>query len=70
MAWIDYDDLTYSLLKNFKGILVLSIGNYEKHNSQKYLIELNKNYDLINHYNLNMPWNLNENIRIFKKKNT
>ena len=70
LAWIDYDDLTYSLLKNFKGILVLSIGNYEKHNSQKYLNELDEKYDLISHYKLNMPWDLNENIRIFKRKNT
>ena len=70
LAWIDYDDLTYSLLKNFKGILVLSIGNYEKHNSQKYLNELKENYDLIFHYKLIMPWNLTENIRIFKKKDS
>lgn len=69
LAWIDYDDLTYSLLKIFKGLLIVSIGNYENHNSKQYLNELNNNFDLIYHYEFIMPWNLIENIRIFKRKN-
>ena len=68
LAWIDYDNLTYSLLKNFNGSIVVSVGNYELHNSYQYLNELYKNYELIHHYRLTMPWNLIENIRIYKKK--
>ena len=67
LSWIDYDDLTTGLIKNFKGDFVLSIGNYKEGNSKKYLNELNKNYSLIRHFVLNMPWNLQENIKIFRR---
>ena len=58
LSWIDYDELTTNLLKNFKGNIILSIGNYEEGNSKNYLITLEQKYDLVNHFILNMPWNL------------
>ena len=68
LSWIDYDELTTNLLKNFKGDIILSIGNYEEGNSKNYLKNLNEKYDLIKHFVLIMPWNLQENIKIFKRK--
>ncbi len=68
LSWIDYDELTTNLLKNFKGDIILSFGNYDKSNSKNYLNELNKNYNLIQHYILIMPWGSKEHIKIFKKK--
>ena len=35
LAWIDYDNLTFNLLKHFKGNIILSIGNYEEGNSKQ-----------------------------------
>lgn len=67
LSWIDYDDLTTSLIQNFKGDFVLSVGNYKEGNSKKYLNVLNKDYILIRHFILNMPWNLQENIKIFRR---
>lgn len=69
LAWIDYDNLTYNLLKNFKGTVIVSVGNYEEGNSLNYLKELDNNYELIYHYKLNMPWNHIENLKIYVKKN-
>ena len=68
LSWIDYDELTTNLLKNFKGNIILSVGNHEEGNSKNYLITLEEKYDLVNHFILNMPWNLKEHIKIFKKK--
>ena len=68
LSWIDYDELTTNLLKNFKGDIILSFGNYDESNSKNYLNELNKNYILIEHYVLNMPWDSKEHIKIFKRK--
>lgn len=67
LSWVDYDNLTTSLIRNFKGDFVLSIGNYKEENSKQYLGELNKNYSLISHFVLNMPWGLQENIKIFRR---
>lgn len=69
LLWIDYDNLTTSLIKNFKGDYVLSIGNYKHENSRNYLNELNQNYSLIKHFILNMPWDLQEHIKIFCRNN-
>ena len=69
LAWTDYDDLTFSLLKNFKGKIILSIGNYEDGDSKKYLEELKNNFELLHHFQLKMPWDLIENIKIFKNMN-
>ena len=69
LSWIDYTgkELSYNLLKSFKGNLVISIGNYREINSKKYLDELKSNYEIINSYDCMMPWNMIEEIRIFKK---
>lgn len=67
LSWIDYDDLTYGLLKSYKGEIVISVGNYDETNSKKYLQELNKTYLLLKHYKLEMPWKSIENFCIFKK---
>ena len=56
------------MLKNFNGDIILSFGNYDESNSKNYLDELNKNYNLIQHYLLNMPWGSKEHIKIFKRK--
>ena len=69
LSWIDYTgkELSYNLLKSFKGNLVISIGNYREINSKKYLDELKSKYEIINSYDCMMPWNMIEEIRIFKK---
>ena len=67
LAWTDYDNLTFSLLKNFKGKIILSIGNYEDGDSKKYLEELKNNFELLHHFQLKMPWDLIENIKIFRR---
>ena len=67
LAWTDYDELSINLLKNFKGTLVLSVGNYEDGDSKRYLEELKNSYELLHHFQLKMPWDLIENIKIFRK---
>lgn len=67
LAWTDYDELSINLLKNFKGNLVLSVGNYEDGDSKRYLEELKNSYELLHHFQLKMPWDLIENIKIFRK---
>ena len=68
LSWIDYDNLTTNLIKSFKGMFVLSIGYYNEQNSKQYLTQLKNNYNLINHFVLNMPWGLQENIKIYFRK--
>ena len=69
LSWIDYTkfDLPYNLLNNFKGEIVISIGNYREINCKKYLDTLNTNYRLIKEYYCLMPWNYTEEIKIYKK---
>ena len=67
LAWIDYDDLTVGLLREYKGDIVIGIGNYDETNAKQYLTELKNHYTLIKHYELLMPWNSLEHIRIYKK---
>ena len=66
LSWVDYDELTYGLLTNFKGNIVISFGNYE-HNSFKYLDYLGKYFELIKEYILYMPWDHTEQIKICKR---
>ena len=65
LSWIDYDDLAYNLLYNFKGNIVISIGNYENISFQ-YLDFLEANFVLIKKYILHMPWDHTEQIKIYK----
>ena len=59
LSWIDYEELGIKLLENFKGNLVISIGNYEE-KSPNYLNYLHKHFKIIKiyiipvifHYNL------------------
>tara|TARA_B100001964_G_C14007157_1_gene497664 strand:+ start:75 stop:683 length:609 start_codon:yes stop_codon:yes gene_type:complete len=67
LSWIDYDDLAYNLLYNFRGDMVISIGNYENISFQ-YLGLLESNFVLMKRYILNMPWNHTEQIKIYKRK--
>ena len=69
LSWIDLTDneLSYNLLKSFKGNLVISVGNYRPINSKKYLDELNTEYHLVKSIDCIMPWELLEEIRIYKK---
>ena len=66
LSWIDYDDLAYNLLYNFRGDMVISIGNYENISFQ-YLDLLESNFVLMKRYILNMPWNYIEQIKIYKR---
>ena len=68
LSWIDFtkNELPYNLLKSFKGNLVVSIGNYMSIDCKMYIDELNNKYKLVKSYECIMPWNLNEEIKIFK----
>ena len=66
LSWIDYDELALDLIKNYKGNIVISIGNYELR-SKKYLNYLYKNFKIIKKYVLKMPWNRTENIEILHR---
>ena len=68
LAWIDYDNLTVGLLRSYTGKIVISIGNYDETNAKQYLTEINHNYVLLKHYELKMPWESIEHIRIYIKK--
>jgi hypothetical protein len=67
LSWIDYTnyELPYNLLTNFKGKVIISIGNYREINCQKYIDELKINYKLVKEYYCNMPWGFTEEIKIY-----
>ena len=69
LSWIDYtkNELPYNLLINFKGNMVISVGNYREVDCKKYIDELNKNYKLVAEYYCKMPWDDIEEIKIFTK---
>ena len=71
LSWIDLtdQDLSYNLLKSFKGSVVISVGNYREVNSKKYLDLLNNEYKLVVQYFCEMPWNLVEEIKVFIRLN-
>jgi hypothetical protein len=71
LSWIDYtkNELPYNLLTNFKGNMVISVGNYREIDCKKYMDELSKNYKLISEYHCKMPWDDVEEIKIFIKFN-
>ena len=68
LSWIDYDELTYKLTKNFRGNIIISIGNYENI-SLKYLKELHKNFRKIRSWDFMMPWFHEERVKIYIRKN-
>ena len=68
LSWIDYDELTYKLTKNFRGNIIISIGNYENI-SLKYLKELHKNFKKIKSWDFKMPWFHEERVKIYIRKN-
>ena len=55
LSWIDLTDneLSYNLLKSFKGNLVISVGNYRPINSKQYLDELFYKKTINTSYNKN-----------------
>lgn len=69
LSWIDYthNELPYNLLINFKGKLIISIGNYREIDCKKYIDELNSKYKLLKEYYCNMPWGSVEEIKIYCK---
>ena len=67
LSWIDYDELTYQLTKNYKGNIIISVGNYENI-SLKYLKELHSNFKRIKFYEFNMPWYHQERLKIYIRK--
>lgn len=69
LSWIDNDDLSFSILNAFHGDIVISIGNYDISNSPTYLKQIYNHFTLLHHFNLYMPWDSIENIRIFKRIN-
>ena len=71
LSWIDYtnNELPYNLLINYKGNMVISVGNYREIDCKKYIDELNDKYKLISEYYINMPWGSVEEIKIYLKNN-
>ena len=71
LSWIDYtnNELPYNLLINYKGNMIISVGNYREIDCKKYLDELNNKYKLISEYYITMPWNSIEEIKIYVKNN-
>ena len=69
LSWIDYthNELPYNLLTNFKGRLIISIGNYREIDCKKYIDELTSKYQLLKEYYCNMPWGSIEEIKIYYK---
>lgn len=67
LSWVDYDELTYQLTKNFKGNIIISVGNYENI-SLKYLKELHSKFKRIKFYEFNMPWYHKERLKIYIRK--
>ena len=67
LSWIDYDELAHRLVKNFRGNIIISVGNYENI-SFKYLKELHRNFTKIKNYDFIMPWNHEERLKIFVRR--
>ena len=67
LSWIDYDELAHRLVKNYKGNIIISVGNYENI-SFKYLKELHQNFIKIKNYDFIMPWNHEERLKIFVRR--
>ena len=69
LSWIDYtnNELPYNLLINYKGSMVISVGNYRETDCKKYLDELNTNYKLVSEYYITMPWLNTEEIKVYVK---
>lgn len=72
LSWIDYtkNELPYNLLINYKGNMVISVGNYRETDCKKYLDELNDKYNLVSDYNIIMPWFSFEEIKVYVRKPT
>lgn len=66
LSWLDYETLGIRVLNMYKGLMVISVGNYY-HNSPNYLKKLNDEYSLLRVIYLKMPWGLEEKIEIYKK---
>lgn len=67
LSWLDYEELGMKVLDLYKGLMVISVGNYY-HNSPNYLKKLNEEYTLLKLIHLKMPWGLEEKIEIYKRK--
>ena len=67
LSWIDYGELAHRLVRNFKGNIIISVGNYENI-SFKYLKELHQNFTKIKEYDFIMPWNHHERLKIFVRR--
>lgn len=67
LSWIDRDDLAMSLINSFKGAIIISIGHLEN-----VMIEtckhLDTNFELLRQYNLKMPWDIVETVKVYKRK--
>jgi hypothetical protein len=70
LSWIDRtnNELPYNLLINYKGNMVISVGNYRETDCKKYLDELNATYRLVSEYYVIMPWLNIEEIKVYVKK--
>ena len=69
ISWCDYSELGIYLLDNFKGSLILSIGNYNDARLNNKYYEKLSNYNRIVHQNLKMPYNMYEMVEIYENKN-
>ncbi len=68
LSWLDGNDLAIHCLKNYKGGLVISVGNYEDDPScREYLNMLDTDYNLVYKNEIETKWKLFEQIKIFVK---
>ena len=68
ISWCDYSELGIYLLDNFKGSLILSIGNYNDARLENKYYEKLSNYNRILHQKLKMPYNMYEMVEIYENK--
>lgn len=67
LSWIDRDDLAMGLIDKFKGNIIISVGHLET-----VMVEtckhLDTKFELLKQYNLKMPWDIIETVKIYKRK--
>ncbi len=69
LSWINGGDLSMFCLNNYKGPIVISIGNYQDYpDCKKYLETLRVNFNKVFSFELEMLWKKLERIEIYIKK--
>lgn len=67
LSWIDRDDLALGLIDKFNGDIIMSVGHLDN-----VMVEtckhLDTNFELLKQYDLEMPWDITETVKIYKRK--